>query len=49
MADMMHLFDEIFDLKDKVDHPICGATTMANVDNVRDLLATEIEGHEKLK
>ena len=49
MADMTCLFDEIFDLKDKVDHPIRGAMTMANVDNVRDLLAMEIQGHEKLK
>ena len=48
-ADMTHLFDEIFDLKDKNDHPICHAMTMANVVNVKDLLATETQGHEKLK
>ena len=49
MADMTCLFDEVFDLKDKNDDPSCGTMTMANVDNVRDLLVMETQGHEKLK
>ena len=49
MTDMTHLFDEIFDLKDKNDDPICGIMTMANIENVKDLLAVETQGHEKLK
>ena len=49
MADMTCLFDEIFDPKGKNDHPIHGAMTVANIDNVKDLLVMETQGHEKLK
>ena len=49
MADMTCLFDEIFDLKDKNDDPIHDAMTMDNIDNVKDLLATETQHHETLQ